>query len=921
MSASLVSLPAALREALIAGTEVITPNKRLARRLVALYDGAQRMDGRKVWPGAVAMLWEAWLRTLWQDLIAGSGRTFPRLLPPAASAYLWERVVNADGLPLMDRAGAAARAAEAWHLMHAWGTGSESWQAWRDDHSTEDTAAFARWAEAYRLELARRDCIDSASLADAVAAAATEESDWIGRDVCLAGFIEMTPQQQRVLEAFGRAGMRIVHCHSVGDSARPPTRAHPATPREEIVAALTWAAGVLQAQPDAQVAVVIEDLAARRGEVMALAQVILDPGAMLPGAAATARPFDLSLGEPLATLPLPAAALAVIGLASDGLPMGEAAALLRSPYLPAGPEGVGWVHRSPIEHRWLEAGCKVIDFDVAIDALIEVDGDLARRWIEARRQAPLPSSATPREWVDRWRAWLERCGWPGDRGFESAAWQARQAWEELLTGFAELATVAPRLSRDVAWSTLRRIAQDTLFAPASPPAPIAILGVLEAAGLPFDAIWVAGLTAERWPPAPAPNPFLPVAWQRERGVPRSSPARELAYAQTLTAVLARGAPEVVMSSARRDGDTPLLPSALLLPWPERRVPKPATSYSAQIASTSALEALDDTMIPPLPPQSDTRGGAYLIGQFADCPFQAVADSRLNADPWPMPLEGLSAMERGTLIHAALAHFWRETRDQASLLQLTPESLSARVAEAALRARAALTAQRWQQVAPAVVAGESMRLMRTLTAWLAHERDRPAFVVEAVEAKATLAIGGLRLQMRLDRVDTLADGGIAIIDYKGGRADRPGRWFDAQRPRAPQLGLYALARRAMAPETAVRAVAYVQLRPDTIGAIGLAADVTAWPGLTAVAQLRGAAAGTGATSSMTDPAPASPPAFADWSAVEAWWQVHLGAVAGAYAAGHAGVAPRDPATCGRCGRQLLCRIGRPADPDDVTAHDA
>ena len=126
---------------------------------------------------------------------------------------------------------------------------------------------------------------------------------------------------------------------------------------------------------------------------------------------------------------------------------------------------------------------------------------------------------------------------------------------------------------------------------------------------------------------------------------------------------------------------------------------------------------------------------------------------------------------------------------------------------------------------------------------------------------------------------------------------------------------------MAPEAAVRAVAYVQLRPDSIGAVGLAADARAWPALTEIGALRGVVAGMDAMDTAVDGSAAAPPAFADWTAVEAWWQLHLGVVAGAYAAGHAGVAPRDPATCGRCGRQILCRIGRPSDPDDMSGRDA
>jgi hypothetical protein len=80
-------------------------------------------------------------------------------------------------------------------------------------------------------------------------------------------------------------------------------------------------------------------------------------------------------------------------------------------------------------------------------------------------------------------------------------------------------------------------------------APIQILGLLEAAGQPFDALWVTGLAAERWPAAAQPNPLLPASWQRERNVPHSTAARELAYAQAITAQLTRAAPAVVVSHA------------------------------------------------------------------------------------------------------------------------------------------------------------------------------------------------------------------------------------------------------------------------------------------------------------------------------------------------------------------------------------
>jgi hypothetical protein len=144
----------------------------------------------------------------------------------------------------------------------------------------------------------------------------------------------------------------------------------------------------------------------------------------------------------------------------------------------------------------------------------------------------------------------------------------------------------------------------------------------------------------------------------------------------------------------------------------------------------------------------------------------------------------------------------------------------------------------------------------LRAWLDIERERPPFTVAAVEVPLMLVLDGVAFRMRLDRIDVLAGGGVAILDYKTGRAETPRQWFDA-RPRASQLGLYALAQRFAQPSVSVRAVAYGQLRTDAIGAIGLSSDADAWPALTWV----------GDTSIA-----------ADWQTIEKWWQRHLGALA-------------------------------------------
>jgi hypothetical protein len=62
-----------LSAALAAGCTVVTPNKRLARALIAAYDRANRASGLPAWPAARVLPWSAWLETLWGDVLAHGG--------------------------------------------------------------------------------------------------------------------------------------------------------------------------------------------------------------------------------------------------------------------------------------------------------------------------------------------------------------------------------------------------------------------------------------------------------------------------------------------------------------------------------------------------------------------------------------------------------------------------------------------------------------------------------------------------------------------------------------------------------------------------------------------------------------------------------------------------------------------------------
>ena len=866
------------------GAAVVTPNRRLARFLHREFDLAQRASGRVAWPTPSILPYPQWLQALWAEAVtADAVGDSAMLLTTAQSAQQWRQVIEADveRAPLLDPQGAAALAANAWTLLHQWGAGGESWRAWsRDAADADDPAVFARWAERYAAGLRAIRARDLALVPDALAAVAGQ---LVPRATMFAGFVEMAPQQERLLAALSAGGSQLRRVDPLPDVAVNASRTVAATPRDEIAAALAWAREHALLRPQARIGIVVENLAQRRDEVVALAEDVLCPSAILPGKPEPV-PFEISLGVALPRVPLVGAAVDLITLVESPLASGAAAALLRSPYLP-GAE-TAWAQRACAERDWLEQGRREISLGEAIQAVRRSSPELAERWRAGREAWRSARRSTPREWADAWRAWLLAAGWPGSRPLDTGEYQAREAFERLLAEFARLGAVAPRLSPARALTALRALAGDTLFQPEGGGASIQILGVLEGTGLAFDALWVAGLTADRWPPAPSPNPLLPLAWQRDRNVPHASARQEREYAEALTASFARAAPEVVFSSASGVDDHALSPSALILKHPERPQCRRPRSWAREIAGGAALESSVDERAPPLFPGSRAPGGARLVATQSDCPFQAVARHRLGAEAWPLLCAGLAPLERGSIVHAALAAFWSKVGSHGALIALDQRTLAEEIAAATRIGLAVVPAARWRTLPSLLREGEQQRVHRLLRIWLAIERTRSPFVVQAIESASSLRLAGLEFKLRRDRVDVLAEGGLAILDYKTGKVERPKQWFD-RRPRAAQLGLYTLAQRAAAPGAAVRAVAYGELRAEGAAAVGVAADDSAWPGLKLASEV-----GPGDT----------------WVELEAWWRTHLEALVAEIAAGHASVTPRArPSPCRNCGLQQVCRI--------------
>jgi probable DNA repair protein len=452
---------------------------------------------------------------------------------------------------------------------------------------------------------------------------------------------------------------------------------------------------------------------------------------------------------------------------------------------------------------------------------------------------------------------------------DSAEFQAHARFNALLGEFARLGRVVERFSAGEALARLRCLCAETLFQPEAPVAPVQVLGLLESAGLEFDALWVSGLTDDAWPLAARPNPFLPIALQKKAGIPEASAETSLALDRRFTAGWAGAANEVVFSWPRKDGDRELVASPLVATGAEQSPELSAYPRfrDAVFAQRALRERQDETG--PAVSHKEVHGGTRVLADQAACPFRAFAHWRLRAEALAAPEPGPDAMVRGQLLHALMAGLWRDLRSSAALSGDVEPALD----------KAARNAVKEAGLEGAFAELEITRLRKLAGEWLAVERSRDPFEVVHTEQKRQLDIRGLTLSGRIDRMDRLLGGAQAdahvLIDYKTGSRVTPNDWI-GPRPDDPQLPLYAVTA-----QEEVSAVAFARLRTGNMKFFGFSRHEDAIPGVKAAL---------------------------DWPALVADWKAELEKLAGEFAAGHAPVDPkRGLNTCRTCDLQTLCRV--------------
>lgn len=852
---------------LTTSTLLLTPNRRLQEYWSEQYNLYQHQLGNQVWQAPAIYSFAQWIELQWDALSRQLQRPLVRL-SDIQTTYLFEQLIRQQDSPLLNVTATAKNVIAAWNLLRAWDLTIADWNA----DESEDTRWFCQIAQAFTEYCATAQVIDASSAINHIITGLAEQQLPAIKQLFYSGFSEWTPQQQRLLNTLQLNGCKITEV-AVPTFANKSRRLALQNAEAEIESAARWAK---QSWQDGltSIACVIPDLAHCRARVERIFREQFSD--------CTHLPVNISGGMPLATFPIIHSAFLCFKLCVSRMDLQDVGCWLRSPYLAKSETersiraSIDWALSDSGEKHatraWLQ---KQIDPAIA--------PELSR--ILALCQLPA-SNATPRVWAKRFSDLLCALGWPGERELDSLEYQCTERWLRLLDEFATLSHYTQEIDAMTAINLCQKLAASSMFQAQSAVEPIQVVGLLEAIGHPFTAIWLMGLHDEVWPASAKPNPFIPLGLQRQHNMPHASAERELAYCQQMTAHFQHAAEQVYFSYPLQTEDRSNACSRLLLTIPEINFADlktaPLVNRAKILKNSAKLSTFTDNQAPPLLPTEAVRGGSFILKSMATCPFQAFAKHRLGAKQPTVATIGLSGSERGLLIHSALEFFWTEMRTQENLLKLSVEQEAALIDQAIDHALKPLFAKHSLRFTPEFFICERGRLTSTLHRYLQLEKKRPPFTVVGIETPITTTLAGISFKLRCDRIDKTHTGETLVIDYKTALI-QISDWFSA-RPTEPQLPLYAIS------TDEIKGLVVMQLKSHSLAFQGISSDSLEIAGVQPLEKF--------SRYTTTE----------DWNEQLDQWRSALTELASLFQQGHAAVDPKKAkVSCQHCDLPGLCRV--------------
>ncbi|MGI9318191.1 MAG: PD-(D/E)XK nuclease family protein [bacterium] len=898
-----------LFEAIESGVTVITATRRLSRELTQQYDRARQHAGDTAWASADILPWNAWINRSWMKLEFTLSHS-PIVLSEGQTEAIWTQIIvddihryESDSAPLWSTKATARAAIKTLELIRNWRIDTEQLiKSPQVDHR-----CFVRWFNAYNKKCAKNNWVDQHQLAELLRLNAKELD--FGK-IELVGFDRLLPQQQALIDTANRSGAKIHRFSFEPVNSAAISYSEFDDDLSQWLAAGQWIRSKLETEPDCKIALVAPDLAKSMQNIDYALRQTLCPGDIVDVADRSKLPFHLSLGTRLAKHPVAESALGLLLVFGNrNISIDRISGLILSPHISGAAEeltargmlDIQLRQRLPTQTNYRRA-LEFLEFEFQEQS--EDSCPLLRKVLYRCNQLVdgFPSNSSFSNWSKQFDQLLGSLGWPGSVNSNSEAFQVVKAVREQLHQLGELDLASSAVSFESALSWLRQRLENKVFQVETSEPQVEVLGVLEMSGLNVDYLWFGGLVETDWPPRLNPDPFISTSIQRQAGIEKASTTGMLEFAQIQQRRLFDSAGEIICSRHQYESETTMEPSPLiseLNSTPALAAEVPATVDQTYNFHRPAFDIADDRHGPPLLKLDAIPGGTGLIQAQSQCPRGAFARFRLGAEPMFENEPGLDNLQRGSLVHKVLEQVWVSLGSSRELGLISTEQLVQLVTQYSQHALGRfkpgsgcgdqyfLSVERW--------------IVNTAMEWLQLEQLRAQpFEVSSVETQCQLELAGLSLSFRIDRIDRLDDGAIALIDYKTGSRNTISNWL-SDRPSSPQLPLYTLSQ-----HTPIEAVIWAQVRPGQCRFIGLSNQHTF-----------GAEGASAIGVKKFEQDAELMECYGNWAGMLRDWNRVLDALALEFINGDARQAPSNHGICSACPTPVICRNGDRVATDEAT----
>ena len=750
---------------------------------------------------------------------------------------LWQQAIESalakhEFADLFDVASLAQSAIEANALLIEWQMSDD---ALNDYFTSTETRQFLRWRNQFLGLCQQYQSIEPARLLRLQIAALQASKQALPSHIEFIGFDRIKPIEQSLINALQAKGVQV-SIKPMAAQKKIVSQISLDDINAECRAVVAWAQENLTRNPKANLAILTPILGNIRRQLADLLDDTFHPETVHASQYEAPRCYDFALGAALSEHAMIRSALNLLWFSTSRKAATQAAvsALLLDIFWSDLHE---FDQRNLLDARVRKNLTRTFNLHQLL-ALIEkfhADNHVPHLLVHIQliqtTQKIWSKKLLPSAWALQFGDLLQSLNWAQTRSLSSHEYQAMQSWQEVIASLGTLDGLTGNIGAADAVQKLQQLSAAKMFQPESiGDTRIQILGMYEHTAAKLDAIWVLGMNDQHWPPAAKPNPLLPSALQRDLQTPSANADAQAAFAQTVHARVSNSAAEVVFSWSHKDGDRELRVSPLMADIPESTAINLVKTLAEKLAEPIAMQYLDDNIAPALKPEEKIRGGSKLFESQAICPAWTFYQYRLGAKKLEEPSEGLDNIARGNLVHAVLQHFWLACKSSSKLRALSTTALEAMI-DAAIQQT--ITQELNENLPAQIIQIERRRLQQLMQTWLTLELQRDDFAIFACEAQHTLMIEGLEIVCRIDRIDTVNDGDLVIIDYKTGSSLPQLKSWSEQRISEPQLPLYASL--ALKGERVV-AACFAKVHVDECKFSGLAEDAIL-PSVTAFASLK------------------------------------------------------------------------------------